>query len=371
MGEGSANGGPNRVTLVVTRGFGSLDYYAQKLADKLPVPKIHTDLYQRSAELFNVPLASSRAVAALLRDAAFVRRLRKADGVLHLPNHHFGRYARFRSGRYLITVHDLIRYFDLHDGNAPLIHRPNARDRAYLALDYAGIRMADHVIAVSEATKRDIVRQLGIREADVTVVHQGIDHDVFRPVDRRYCEGRYVLFVGSEHPRKNLRTLFSAFRKLKADARFRDVKLVKAGSPGGPESAFRDATLAAVTSLGLEDDVVLTGRVREEELPVLYSGAECLVLPSLYEGFGLPPLEAMACGCPVVVSNASSLPEVAGHAALQVEARDHEALAAAIETILTDRVRREDLRERGLERAQHFSWERTAHETLRVYERLV
>ena len=183
--------------------------------------------------------------------------------------------------------------------------------------------------------------------------------------------GRYILYVGSEQPRKNVGTLLAAFAELRQDARFRDVALVKVGDPGGPEAPFRARTLRAVSELGLEDDVVFLGHVANEELRSLYAGSQCLVLPSLHEGFGLTPLEAMACGCPAVVSNTTSMPEVAGGAALLVDPRSSRALALALETVLTDERKRRELVGRGLARAQEFSWQRAAAETVRVYERFL
>ena len=361
----------NGVTLVVTLGGGSIDYYSQKLAAHLPVRKLYTDVYERIGESFNVPILSAEAAKALVENARHVRLLRGIEGALHLPNHHFGRYGRFLSDPYVITVHDLIRYFDFQNGNVPLIHRPNARDRFYLGLDYSGIRTAAAVIAISEVTKRDLVRHLEIPEEKIAVVYQGVDHSVFRPVDKRMFDFRYVLYVGTEQPRKNVPTLLEAFARVKADPRFSDVKLVKVGRPGGSEGRFRERTLAALAALELDDDVVFAGRVPEEHLPAFYSGAECLVLASLYEGFGLTPVEAMACGCPAIVSNVSALPEVTGGAALLVDPKDCAALASAIETVLSDPPTRKELRERGLERAREFSWERTAQETMRVYERVL
>jgi glycosyltransferase involved in cell wall biosynthesis len=357
------------VTFVVTLGSSSLDYYAQKLAEHLPVPKLYTDVYGRSREVFNVPLASAAAARAAWGDAAFVRRLRVTDGVIHLPNHHLARYGPFVSRPYVVTVHDLIRQFDAR-GREPLIHAPNRRDRLLLRLDAAGIRKAPMVIAVSETTKRDLVRHLDIPESRITVVYEGVDHRQFRPVERRLHEQPYILFVGSEHPRKNLATLLEAFARLKREPRFQDLTLVKVGEAGGREAPFRERTLRAVSEFGLERDVMFAGPVEADDLAAYYSGAECLVLPSLYEGFGLPPVEAMACGCPVVVARAGALPEIGGDAAVVVPPRGAEALAAAMREILTDARLRSDLAARGIARAGEFSWERAARETLAVYERI-
>lgn len=353
--------------LVATTGGGSLDRYSQELATRLDIPKLYTDVYQSIAERFNVPIASPAAASALYGDVRFVQKLRGLDGPVHLPNHHLGRYGRFLSVPYLITVHDLIRYFDMHR-KRPLIHRPNLRDRAYLRLDIAGIRAATAIIAVSHTTKYDLVEHLGIPEDRIHVVYEGADHQRFRPAEARPFEFPYILFVGSEHPRKNLGNLFQAFARLKQDGAYPELKLVKVGKPGGSEDRFRERTLRQLRQLGIESDVILAGFVADEDLPAYYSGAVCTVMPSLYEGFGLPVVEAMACGSPVIVSSSGSLPEVAGDAALVVSPRDVEGLKSAMSRLLQDPRLAGELRTRGLERASLFDWDRAARETEMVYQ---
>ncbi|HZU19036.1 MAG TPA: glycosyltransferase family 1 protein [Candidatus Dormibacteraeota bacterium] len=355
------------VVFVTTSGQGSMDGYSQQLVEHLRVRTLETDVYQRTAELFKVPLLSATSLWGFAQDLAFVRLLRQQEGLLHLPNHHLGRYGCFLTGPYLITVHDLIRYFDLI-GMGPFIHRPNLRDRVCLRLDYRGIRRATAIIAVSRTTKRDLVTHLRVPEERIFVVYEGVDPRRFHPVERRVVEDRYILYVGSEHPRKNLETLLRALARLRREREFQDLKLVKVGAAGGREADFRARTLAFVRELGLEDRVIFTERVPADDLPAYYSGAACLVLPSRYEGFGFPPLEAMACGCPVVVAEAGSLPEITGGAALRVPTEDDAGFAEAIRTLLVDRDLRARMRERGFARAREFSWRRAAEETVRVYE---
>jgi glycosyltransferase involved in cell wall biosynthesis len=358
------------VVFVRTLGSGSMDRYSQKLAEHLPVEKLDTDIYQRSAELKKIPALSVSSVRGFATDAHFVRRLRKlAASLVHLPNHHLARYGNLLRAPYVVTVHDLIRHFDA-EGTRVFIHAPNRRDRLCLRLDYLGIRKAAAIVSVSETTRRDLVRLFGIPEERIFVVHEGVDHALFRPSEPRRLGYPYILFVGSEHPRKNLATLLRAFAALKREPRLRDLKLLKVGAPGGPEARFREQTLAVVRSLGLEREVVFTERVPDEDLVAFYSGAKCLVLPSLYEGFGFPPLEAMATGCPAIVSTAGALPEVTGDAAVKVDPHDDAALTLAIAAVLDDETLRRELRARGLEQARRFSWERAARETLRVYEAL-
>ena len=357
-------------TLVVTLGTGSLDLYAQKLAQELDVPKVYSDIYQNVVHLFNIPWFSKSALRAIREDRRFIRMLNRLDGMVHLPNQHLGRYGNFLKVPYVVTVHDLIRHFDLK-GYGTYIHHPNLRDRFYLNLDYKGIRKAARIIAVSQSTKRDLMYHLSIPTERISVVYDGVDHKVFRPLPySRSFNYPYILFVGSEQPRKNLPTLLRALGKLKRDRRFGNVKLVKVGKAGGHETAFRRQTVELIEALGLTRDVIFTDYVPEEELPVYYSNAECFVLPSLYEGFGLPVLEAMACGCPVIISNRASLPEIAGGAGIEVDPYDLERLGEALREVLTDGGLRKEMVRKGLAQGSKFSWRRTADETLRVYQEM-
>ena len=344
-----------------------MDPYARMLSQHLGVPNLSTDIYEKDD--FGAPLFGRLSAQMAWEHARFVLTLRRTQQPLHLPNQHFGRYGLFLSRPYIVTVFDLIRYFDLL-GSEPLISPPNIRDRFYLRLDYAGIRRATAIIAASHTTKRDLVERLHLPKSRVFVTYQGLDHDLFQRVERRIVDGPYILFVGSENPRKNLATLLRAFRVLKNDSRFGALKLVKVGSAGSSEAPFRKSTEATIAELGLEGDVLFTERVRARDLSAYYSGASCLVLPSLYEGFGLPPLEAMACGCPVIVSNAGSLPEVIGDAGFIVNPHDWKALASALERVLVDTSTRLKLIDEGLRHAAEFTWERTVRETLAVYQHL-
>ena len=357
------------ITLVVTMGKGSQDLYSQKLGGNLDVPKIYTDIYQKSCELFNVSFFSKASVKAAWHDFHFIRMLNKLDGIVHLPNQHFGRYGFFLKVPYVITVHDLIRYFDL-EGYDVLIHRPNFRDKLYLSLDYKGVKKAIKIIAVSHATKHDLVRYLDIPEERIVVIHEGIDQEIFKPTRQEPLACPYILYVGAEHPRKNFNNLLKVFGKLKQEDGFKDLKLIKVGKAGGQEANFRKETLQLIDALNLGDEVIFTERVSNEELAAYYSNAECFVFPSLYEGFGFPPLEAMSCGCPVISSNVSSLPEVVGEAAIQVNPHDIDGLAKAIQEVLTNENLRGKMIHEGFKQAQKFSWEHAAQETLEVYQEI-
>ena len=354
------------VIFIKTLGSRSMDIYSQKLAENLDVPIISTDIYSRVARSFNIPLISRESLRNALKDLSFIKMLNELNSIVHLPNHHLGRYGCFLKKPFIITVHDLIRFFDLK-GYSLFIHKPNLRDRIYLELDYRGIRKAKKIIAVSHCTRKDLIMHLGVPEDRIEVIYEGVDHKIFKPSrSRRPIDNPYVLYVGSEQPRKNIHTLLKAFKRVKEKREFEDLKLVKVGGAGGAD--FRKSTNDMINLLKLQEDVIFTGFVPTELLPAYYSHAECLVLPSFYEGFGLPCVEAMACGCPVIASNTSSLPEIVGDAGLMVNPRSVDDLAEALHRLLTDDGLRQEMISRGLKRAAEFSWEKTARETRKVYE---
>jgi len=221
-------------------------------------------------------------------------------------------------------------------------------------------------ISVSESTKRDIVELLKIPEKKIRVIHeapseiynkQQTKKNIEKVKEKYKIKGDYVLMVGTREPRKNLERAIEAFQSLKNQ----DLSLVIAGKFGwGKELMTEDSRRKTVDS-----HVKLLGFVPDEDLPALFSGAQVFVYPSLYEGFGLPVLEAMASGCPVVTSDVSSLPEVAGDAAVLVNPEETEDIARGIQEVLENR---EELVRKGKARAQEFSWEKTAQETLKVYQ---
>jgi glycosyltransferase involved in cell wall biosynthesis len=231
------------------------------------------------------------------------------------------------------------------------------------------VRQARHIIAPSNATKRDIVAHYNIESSKITVIPEAINTNQMHPVNevrrqeirRRYeLPERYMLYLGTLEPRKNVIALLEAFAALIAQGRADGVQLVLAGRRGW----LYKATLDRINELGLASRVQQLGFVPDEDLPALYAQAELFAFPSFYEGFGLPPLEAMACGTPVVASNTSSLPEVVGDAGLLVAPNDYMALAEAINAVIERPELRFRLRQASIKQAACFSWERTARETL-------
>ncbi len=266
--------------------------------------------------------------------------------------------------RVVISVHDLAyeRYPQFFTRESLLQHR--------LAIPLA-VRQAAAVLTVSEFSKRDIVRRYRVPPEKVVVAPNAAE-PMFRPlrdeaklaaVRARYGTGaRFILCVGALQPRKNLKTLIAVYVRLRRAGAI-SHKLVLVGREGW----LYDDIFAAARASGYADELVFTGYVPDDDLVALYNAADLFVYPSLFEGFGIPPLEAMSCGTPVVTSNASSLPEVVGDAALLVNPLDVEALARAIVDALTDPDLHARLAARGLERAKLFSWETTARTIAAVY----
>jgi glycosyltransferase involved in cell wall biosynthesis len=274
-----------------------------------------------------------------------------------------------RGARSILTVHDLA--FLLYPECA------DARLRAYLERTVPrSVQRADYVVADSENTRNDVICLLGVPPEQVTVVPGGVD-PAFKPVTdpARLAAFRqsigldpvtpYILFIGVIEPRKNLMGLIEAFDILKS-RRSLPHKLVVAGRRGW----LSDATMERAERSQFRDEIIFPGFIPEGEIATLYSAAEAFAFPSHYEGFGLPVLEAMACGTPVVASRASSLPEVVGDAGMQVDPDDSERLASALELLALNPEMRADFRERGIARAAQFTWDAAARVMLDVYRKV-
>jgi glycosyltransferase involved in cell wall biosynthesis len=273
----------------------------------------------------------------------------------------------FGARHFVITVHDL-----------NFLYYPQfltADSRRYYNDQIAwAVAHADHIIAVSEATRADLIRLLGVPPEKVTAVYEGVA-PVFRPLPpdlvretlARYgLTPGYLLFVGTLEPRKNLPGLLTAYRIL-LDRQEVLPPLVIAGSRGW----LYEEIYARVEALCLGNHVRFIYDVADDDLPALYNGAVLFVMPSFYEGFGLPALEAQACGTPVVISDRGSLPEVAGAAAVTVNPDDPEDIAAGIARVLGDPGLRAALQAAGPAHAARFTWEQAARETLSVYRRIL
>ena len=297
------------------------------------------------------------------------RRIKK-DGLqlLHVPAFAPALFPRTKT---VVTAHDLIGM--LFPNQIGLASRFYWGRWLPAALSRAAALIAD-----SESTRRDLIEHLRIPERKISVIypsgHEGftasISADAIAQVTARHglC-GPYFLFVGTIEPRKNLARVIGALARLKKSGKAGAAKLVVVGSKQFAHGAFFKSLGEAMR--GAMDEIIFTGYVTHSELNSLYCGAAALVYPSLYEGFGIPILEALGSGCPVITANVSSTPEVAGEAALLVDPLDEGQIASAMERMLSEESLRQKLKQAGAEQIKKFSWAKTAQQTLQVYETLL
>lgn len=269
------------------------------------------------------------------------------------------------------TVHDLGVLVCKAD--EPLF---NGFERWILDRQFEGLRRMDWFVADSHATAKSLVDVLGVKAKQVNIMHLGVDHTHFKPIPearQRVWERFYpipdggmfdLLYVGSELPRKNLGVLLEAVAILRQQDI--PVRLIKVGGSGGER--WREAFKTQIAKLKLEEVVIIVDKVSEADLPLLYNATDLFVTTSLLEGFGLPALEAMACGTPVICSDAGSLPEIVGDAGILINPQDPNAIANRIREILDDSDKRHDMRERGLEQAAKFTWNHAITDLINLYK---
>jgi glycosyltransferase involved in cell wall biosynthesis len=288
--------------------------------------------------------------------------LRERPDLYHAPHYVLPAGVSCRS---VVTIHDCIHLMFPQ-------YLPNRLAYAYArAQMWAAARRSDCILTVSYASKRDILQLFNVRPEKIVVVYNAIDahfsvtppeEAVARVRERYQLEHKFVLYVGNIKPHKNLVRLIEAFNELRKGD-LADLKLLIIGDEISKVPALR----RAVHRHKLHKHVRFLGYLADDQLAILYRLASVFVFPSLYEGFGLPPLEAMASGTPVVTSNVSSLPEVVGDAAILVDPYDVDSIVDGLRQVLTDPARADDMRRKGLERAREFSWERSVAKTLEVY----
>jgi glycosyltransferase involved in cell wall biosynthesis len=278
------------------------------------------------------------------------------------------------SGKVVVTVHDIFPYMVRND---PQLGSPyGGSEHIYYRLPVAGLKRANHLIAVSEYTKQCVVKHLGISPDKISVVYNGIDHERFRPlavpavIHEKYRlppDRRYLIYVGSEDPRKNLIALVGALAKVRKE--LPNVELIKVGRAHFERE--REHLIKLADQLGVRTTIHFVEDVSENDLVFLYNLAEICVMPSLYEGFGFPVLEAMACGTLVIYANAGSLPEIAGTAGLRVSPCDARNLGDALLNALDGSANKLELTAHRREQAARFTWTATVKSTAAVYRRLL
>jgi glycosyltransferase involved in cell wall biosynthesis len=308
------------------------------------------------------------------RNSLAFRGMLKAQGcdLLHVP--HLFKTPRLAPCPYVVTVHDVLDFIFLRS------RQTERQSRMRLQLAKFALRGAKGIVAVSRSTRDDIMRIFGIDDAErIAIAYNAVDPKLLSAVndaERRAVLERYqihypfLLYAGSAKPHKNVTRLIEAFSALRGelarDEQLPDLKLIVIGDDISENPELRRTVLRS----RVEKDVRFLGFVPIEALRVFYATAEVFVFPSLYEGFGLPPLEAMAQGAPVVCANTSALPEVVGDAAVLVNPENSFEIMHAIQRVLLDREMRESLCKRGRQRAQEFSWRRSAEQLLGVYDRV-
>ncbi len=279
-------------------------------------------------------------------------------------------------GPFLAPCKRVIMIFDLAFLKFRKMFKP--RDLHQLTLwTKISVKKAAHVITISKSTKRDIIENYHLKKSMITVAYPGFDSGVYHPIndhgkidqikEKYKILGDYIIYIGTIQPRKNLVRLIEAFEKID------NLKLVIVGKTTGVgrQAWMFEDILNRPKELGILDKVIFTGFVPSGELPYLINGAEAFILPSLYEGFGIPPLEAMACGTPVLVSNTSSLPEVVGEAGLLFDPYSVTQIEQAIRTVVSDKKLRLKLSKASLNRSKQFSWEKMTLAVIKVFERTV
>ena len=288
---------------------------------------------------------------------------REKPDVLWMPMHNIPIF-RSKKIKTVVTIHDLaFKYFPDHFRKWDLV-------KLNILADWA-VRKSDKIITISQSSKKDILEFYPkIKEEKIKVISHGFDKEIFesernsekeQEIRNRFnISGRYIFYVGALQPRKNLKTLISAFEELKKEEKYRDVKLVLAGE----KAWLWDEIFSQIEKSTVKKEIITPGKIKFSDLGHLMRGAEIFCFPSLYEGFGIPVLEAFISRVPVICANNSSLPEVAGEAALYFAPKNHFELSGQIKKILDNPELRKDLISKGLAQANKFSWEKCAKETL-------
>jgi len=307
----------------------------------------------------------------LLSDKLYKKKLKETNVVTHLLNQQLALSLNFVPiNNVVVTVHDLAfivpKYFNKY----------SILDKLRYKLVMRGLKRANWIITNANFTKQEIIKYLGFSSERIFVVPLGVDHKVFNKKNlsckdkktyRRNHSGPVILYVGSEIPRMNLSVLIQAIALLRKD--IQNVKLLKIGESKCKQE--RQKTLKLIKKLDLQEAVEFIEYVSEHDLVNYYNSADIFVYPIEYTGYGLPPLEAMACGCPVITTTTSTLPEVVGDAALLFDSDDPQQLREHMFKILKSNELQKDLQKKGFARARNLTWNKCAKNTIEVYKNII
>jgi len=328
-------------------------------------PKIKVNIITNKLNL-HVPFKSF--IASLFFYPFIVIKNRKKDSILHIAKQEEAYLLNFISARNtVVTCHDMISLFN---------NKHRLIDKLMVSLCIKGLKKADRIITVSNYSKSEIIKYLDYPEKKIDVIYNGLDHNEFKVLkDNKAVLRKYgvsernslILFVGTEEPRKNLLRIIKSIGKI--SKKNNNITLLKVGTPLNIDRRHELKTY--IKKLGLENNVKFLDYVSEKDLIKIYNSVDFLVLPSLYEGFGFPALEAMACGCPVITSNTTSLPEVVGDAAITINPYNIDQLAEAMYKLLKNNETRKKLIKKGLKRAKLFTWKKASEETLKIYDEML
>ena len=294
------------------------------------------------------------------RYSNLIKRKIKRDNIKHITSQELAYLLKsLKLDKTIITCYDLIPW--AYEKNYSSFWKNNIK----------GLKEADKIITISEFSKDEIIKYVKYPEDNIEIVYPAVDHNTYYKTGDKSILKRLnisdsckvIMYVGSEEPRQNVDQLIKAFSEVKK--KLGEVKLIKIGSPN--LHGAREKLLELIEMLNLQKDVIFMDYVPEEELYKWYNAADLMVYPCSYAGFGMPPLEAMACGTPVITSNTTSLPEVVGNAGIMVDPRNIDALSINMYEVLTNEGLREDMSKKGLKRAKIFNWDESATKTLKIY----
>ena len=314
-------------------------------------------------ELYLCKINISDALGSYLNYPLLVKRQVKNENIKHINPQNYAYLLKLLDlKKTIVTCHDLIPW--IHEKNRSIPWKLNIK----------GLKKADRLITVSNFSKDEIIKYIDYPEDKIHVVYNAVNHDhYYKKRDKKILSKlnindnfKVILYVGSEQPRQNVDSIINAFAKLKR--MLPNVKLLKIGIPQA--IGARENNLKLIEDLNLQKDVIFIDRVSEEDLPKIYNASDLFVYPCSYAGFGLPPLEAMACGTPVITSNKSSLPEVVGDAAIKVDPQKLDILTDSMYDVLSNDSLSGKMAVKGVKQSKMFNWNKAAKETLKVYQKV-